>query len=169
MPSCLCNLPGYLRQAGRASPPCCCNSCPSLFTIVCPPLPQVNYLGPYALTRELEETLQRSAPARVRWACASVHFHAIRPALSLVNFRMPTRLCRSPCPVADPLRRLPCPVADPLRRLPCPVADPLRRLPCPAACRPQVVNVSSVTHRYGWIGDPTTFLSSWRPGSYYPR
>lgn len=56
---------------------------------------QVNYLGPYALTRELEETLQRSAPARV-------------------------------------------------------------------------VNVSSVTHRYGWIGDPTTFLSSWRPGSYYP-
>lgn len=32
----------------------------------------------------------------------------------------------------------------------------------------QVVNVSSVTHRYGWVGDVATFLPSWRPGSYYP-
>ena len=32
----------------------------------------------------------------------------------------------------------------------------------------QVVNVSSVTHRYGWIGDPASFLTSWFPGSYYP-
>lgn len=33
---------------------------------------------------------------------------------------------------------------------------------------PQVVNVSSVTHRYGWVGDVRGFLPSWRPGSYYP-
>ena len=50
-----------------------------------PLLPQVNYLGPYALTRELEETLQRSAPARVGWGCATVYFLAIWPALPRVN------------------------------------------------------------------------------------
>ena len=32
----------------------------------------------------------------------------------------------------------------------------------------QVVNVSSVTHRFGWVGDVAGFLASWRPGSYYP-
>ncbi|KAI3424130.1 hypothetical protein D9Q98_009490 [Chlorella vulgaris] len=56
---------------------------------------QVNYLGPYALTRLLEDTLQQSAPARV-------------------------------------------------------------------------VNLSSVTHRFGWLGDVARFLPSWVPGSYYP-
>ncbi|PSC74044.1 short-chain dehydrogenase [Micractinium conductrix] len=56
---------------------------------------QVNYLGPYTLTRLLEDTLQASAPSRV-------------------------------------------------------------------------VNVSSVTHRFGWVGDVAGFLASWRPGSYYP-
>lgn len=34
---------------------------------------QINYLGPYALTRELEETLQRSAPARVRLCYQEQH------------------------------------------------------------------------------------------------
>jgi hypothetical protein len=32
---------------------------------------QVNYLGPYALTRLLEDTLQRSAPAKVRASTAA--------------------------------------------------------------------------------------------------
>ncbi|EFN53453.1 hypothetical protein CHLNCDRAFT_136710 [Chlorella variabilis] len=32
----------------------------------------------------------------------------------------------------------------------------------------RVINLSSVTHRYGWVGDAGKFLQSWRPGSYYP-
>lgn len=28
--------------------------------------------------------------------------------------------------------------------------------------------MSSVTHRYGWVGAVDRFLTSWRPGSYYP-
>ncbi|KAL4419578.1 hypothetical protein ABPG77_003604 [Micractinium sp. CCAP 211/92] len=37
-----------------------------------------------------------------------------------------------------------------------------------ASAPARVVNVSSVTHRYGWVGDVRKFLPSWRPGSYYP-
>ncbi|KAL4459097.1 hypothetical protein ABPG75_013962 [Micractinium tetrahymenae] len=37
-----------------------------------------------------------------------------------------------------------------------------------ASAPSRVVNVSSVTHRYGWVGEVGKFLSSWRPGSYYP-
>jgi NAD(P)-dependent dehydrogenase (short-subunit alcohol dehydrogenase family) len=48
--------------------------------------------------------------------------------------------------------------------------------PLPGACHhripscaiAQVVNLSSVTHRYGWVGDVASFLPSWCPGSYYP-
>ena len=40
------------------------------------PPPQTNYLGPYALTRELEETLQQSAPARVRGPQAPRRTHS---------------------------------------------------------------------------------------------
>lgn len=32
----------------------------------------------------------------------------------------------------------------------------------------QVVNVSSIMHRVGWVGEVGRFLPSWRPGSYYP-
>jgi hypothetical protein len=38
----------------------------------------------------------------------------------------------------------------------------------PLPPRKQVVNLSSVTHRYGWVGPLHSFLASWTPGSYYP-
>lgn len=122
----------------------------------------VNFLGPYTLTRLLEGALQRSAPARVRRQVAGrLPGCGTAPIASQQQLGAPALGCAPPASAFHPPACLFKPPWLPFHTSP-PAFLPLHTPPR------QVINLSSVTHRYGWVGDAGKFLQSWRPGSYYP-